>query len=46
MANEKAATEILLDVRVADASKLYKLYLNQESKILGTAAVIIFMLVW
>src|SRR5262245_16759627 len=46
MANEKAATEILLDVRVADASKLYKLYLNQESKILGTSAVIIFMLVW
>src|SRR5262247_135373 len=46
MANEKAATEILLDVRVAEASKLYKLYLNQESKILGTAAVIIFMLVW
>ena len=46
MANEKAATEILLDVRVAEASKLYKLYLNQESKILGTSAVIIFMLVW
>src|SRR5262244_949196 len=46
MANEKAATEILLDVRVAEPSKLYKLYLNQESKILGTAAVIIFMLVW
>ena len=46
MANEKAATEILLDVRLAEASKLYKLYLNQESKILGTAAVIIFMLVW
>jgi len=36
MANEKiSGSEVLLDVRVAEASKLYKIYLNQESKILG-----------
>lgn len=47
MAYEKiAAGEILLDIKVAEASRLYKFYLNQESKILGTAAVIVFMLVW
>ena len=44
MANEKLATEeMLLDVSVAEASKLYKFYLNQESRILGTSAVIVFM---
>lgn len=47
MANEKLVTDdVLLDVKVADASRLYKFYLNQESKILGTAAVILFMLLW
>ena len=47
MAIEKTAMQdILLDVKIAEASKLYKFYLNQESKILGTAAVIVFMLVW
>src|SRR6266540_3965956 len=47
MANEKvAAQEVLLDVSVAEASRLYKFYLNQESKILGTAAVIVFLLLW
>jgi ABC-type nitrate/sulfonate/bicarbonate transport system permease component len=47
MANEKlAAQEVLLDVSVAEASKLYKFYLNQESKILGAAAVIVFLLLW
>ena len=30
-----AAEETLLDVRVAEASKLYKFYLNQEKLILG-----------
>jgi ABC-type nitrate/sulfonate/bicarbonate transport system permease component len=45
MANQ-AAEERLLDVRVAEASALYKFYLNQEKKILGTAAVIIFLTVW
>jgi ABC-type nitrate/sulfonate/bicarbonate transport system permease component len=47
MANEKiAAQEVLLDVSVAEASKLYKFYLNQESKILGTSAVVVFLLLW
>jgi ABC-type nitrate/sulfonate/bicarbonate transport system permease component len=47
MANEKiTGSEVLLDVRVAEASKLYKFYLNQESKILGAAAVIVFLLLW
>jgi len=45
MANQ-AAEEVLLDVRVAEASKLYKFYLNQERKILGTISVAIFLLVW
>jgi NitT/TauT family transport system permease protein len=38
--------ELLLDVRVADASKLYKFYLNQEQKILGAVAVILFLTLW
>jgi NitT/TauT family transport system permease protein len=38
--------EQLLDVRVAEASSAYKFYLNQEKKILGTSAVIIFLTVW
>src|SRR5215467_10663671 len=46
MANQAAQEEVLLDVSVAEASKLYKFYLNQERKILGTIAVAIFLLVW
>jgi ABC-type nitrate/sulfonate/bicarbonate transport system permease component len=47
MANEKVAPQdVLLDVSVADASRLYKFYLNQESKILGTSAVVVFLLLW
>jgi ABC-type nitrate/sulfonate/bicarbonate transport system permease component len=45
MANQ-AAEERLLDVGVAEASAAYKFYLNQERKILGTTAVIIFLTVW
>ena len=41
-----AGEELLLDVRVAEASNLYKFYLNQEKKILGTVAVTIFLIVW
>ncbi|MGE5217365.1 MAG: ABC transporter permease [Chloroflexota bacterium] len=41
-----AAEEILLDVRVAEASKLYKFYLNQEKKILGSIAVALFLITW
>ena len=43
---DQAAEERLLDVRVAEASALYKFYLNQEKKILGTAAVIVFLTAW
>jgi len=45
MANETAEA-LLLDVRVAEASRVYKFYLNQEKKILGSAAVIIFLFIW
>lgn len=38
--------ELLLDVRVAEASWLYKLYLNHEKKILGTLSVVLFLTAW
>ncbi len=38
--------ESLLDVKVAEASKLYKFYLLQEKKILGASAVILFLILW
>jgi NitT/TauT family transport system permease protein len=41
-----AEEEVLLDVRVAEASWLYKFYLNQERRILGTFSVILFLLLW
>ncbi len=41
-----SAQEVLLDIRVAEASRLYKFYLNQENKILGSTAVILFLVVW
>jgi NitT/TauT family transport system permease protein len=40
------ADELLLDVKVAEASKFYKFYLNQEKKILGSIAVVIFLVIW
>jgi ABC-type nitrate/sulfonate/bicarbonate transport system permease component len=47
MANqENAAEELLLDVRVAEASRLFKFYLIHEKKILGTASVVIFLALW
>jgi len=47
MANQnETAQEVLLDIKVADASRWYKFYLNQEKKILGTMAVGIFLIVW
>lgn len=47
MANQNETTqEVLLDVRVADASHWYKFYLNQEKKILGTLSVGIFLIIW
>ena len=38
--------EVLLDVKVAEASALYKFFLMQEQKILGGSAVVLFLLVW
>jgi NitT/TauT family transport system permease protein len=46
MADHDAQEETLLDIRVAEASAAYKFYLNQERKILGTTAVILFLTVW
>ena len=47
MANQnEMAQEVLLDARVADASRWYKFYLNQEKKILGTLSVGIFLIIW
>jgi hypothetical protein len=47
MANQNESTQdILLDVRVAEASRLFKFYLNQEKKILGTASVTLFLILW
>ena len=47
MANQnEMAQEVLLDVRVADASRWDKFYLNQEKKILGTLSVGIFLIIW
>jgi ABC-type nitrate/sulfonate/bicarbonate transport system permease component len=45
MANA-AQEEELLDVRVAEASAAYKFYLNQEKKILGATAVVLFLTTW
>jgi len=43
---DEAGEELLLDVRVAEASWFYKFYLNQERKILGTLSVAIFLIAW
>jgi ABC-type nitrate/sulfonate/bicarbonate transport system permease component len=43
---DQSAEELLLDVRVAEASKIYKFYLNNEQKILGTAGVVTFLVAW
>ena len=42
----QAQGELLLDVKVAEASKLYKFYLLREKKILGASAVILFLILW
>jgi ABC-type nitrate/sulfonate/bicarbonate transport system permease component len=47
MANQPdTAEEVLLDVRVAEASRIYKFYLNNEQKIVGTTSVAIFLTLW
>ncbi|MBI2366477.1 MAG: hypothetical protein HYV01_15945 [Deltaproteobacteria bacterium] len=40
------AAEVFLDVKLADASWLYRFYLNQEKKILATSSVILFLFLW
>jgi len=46
MANQSEVDEVLLDVSVAEASRLYKFYLTQEKKILGSVAVVLFLAIW
>src|SRR5437867_5095957 len=47
MANQnESAQELLFDVKVADASRVYKFYLNQEKKILGGVSVALFLIIW
>jgi len=47
MAGEnESAQELLLDVKIADSSRIYKFYLIQEKKILGGLAVGIFLIIW
>lgn len=46
MAAHESSSELLLDVRVAEASSWYKFYLKQEKKILGGLAVGTFLVVW
>lgn len=42
----KSQEEVLLDIKIAESSRLYKFYLNQEKKILGGFSVVLFLLVW
>jgi ABC-type nitrate/sulfonate/bicarbonate transport system permease component len=43
---DESAQELLLDAKVAEASRLYKFYLNQEKKILGGLAIGVFLIIW
>jgi NitT/TauT family transport system permease protein len=42
----EAQEEVLLDVRVAEASWVYKFYLNNEKKILGAISVAFALILW
>jgi ABC-type nitrate/sulfonate/bicarbonate transport system permease component len=42
----ESVQELLLDVKIAEASRIYKFYLNQEKKILGTLAIAVFLIIW
>ena len=47
MANQnESAQELLLDVKVAEASRWYKFYLNHEKKLLGSLSIGIFLIIW
>src|SRR5215813_3977005 len=42
----ESVQELLLDIKVAEASRLYKFYLNHEKAILGGLAVAVFLIIW
>lgn len=42
----ESVQELLLDVKIAEASRIYKFYLSQEKKILGGVAVGVFLIIW
>src|SRR5215813_553615 len=42
----ESVQELLLDIKVAEASRLYKFYLNHEKAILGGLAVGVFLIIW
>src|SRR5215468_8629874 len=44
--HNESVQELLLDIRVAEASRFYKFYLKQEKKILGSAGVLVFLILW
>jgi ABC-type nitrate/sulfonate/bicarbonate transport system permease component len=44
--HSETSEELLLDVRVAEASRLFKFYLNHEQAILGGASVTLFLIAW
>ena len=45
-AQNESVQELLLDVKVAEASRLYKFYLNHEKQLLGGLAIAVFLIVW
>lgn len=46
MATHESSDQLLLDVRLAEASRLHKFYLNQEKKVLGSLSIGIFLITW
>src|SRR5262250_1270563 len=42
----ESVQELLLDIKVAEASRFYKFYLNHEKAILGGLAVGVFLIIW
>ena len=42
----ESAQELLLDVKIAEASRIYKFYLNHEKQILGGLAIGVFLIIW
>jgi NitT/TauT family transport system permease protein len=46
MAFQESTGELLVDIKLAEASRLRKFYLNQEKKILGGTAIALFLILW